>query len=457
MASKFTATQVVNERPRPRVLVFTGTDSIDFSWVESRAETFKMVGSLNSVDLTEWDLVVTDQTTINRPSSPWENYGQVLPDQMYTFRVMNLNTTRSHVFDFPENSDGSARQPHLEWTIGVAGHRSRRVDNLPEVLQDLVQQALLPAIEARQSQEGIVPQDDAKLVPTMTEFRPFLVGPGDLVFAASYKRKSGRHWVVPSDVPDLGAWLDCAINEWHREKPDLFPSGAAWQLSPDWMTPEELTTNTTIEDAKRELREREAELREQMAVASDSLDGLRAAGDASSRRLLTAQDDELQDEVLVALRTLGFQVEDMDLIWEPRSRREDYRIRDDDAPGWIALGDATGTTRGAKAGKLIALQTHLTKFLMEEERPSSPPVLWLVINHLIQRDPNSRGPLFTDGDVAVLKAASALAIDTAALFVIVRACRDDEARSRRAREWMRSRLGQLTLTDASGWVAALSE
>lgn len=446
MSIQFTATQVVNERPRPRVLLLADGSSRSMSWVESRSETYREISDLSEVDLEEWDLLVIGRQLDFQELQPIRRSG------VYTFKVMDLARTMNHVLDVNVRDGKSAVQ--LRWRLGIAGHRARRVDNLPEPLQDLVQSSLLPAIERRENQEGILPPPPpADLAPGITEFRPFLVGPGDLVFAASYRGGSGsRHWVVPSDVDDLGVWLDCALNEWHRDQPTVFPTGSAWQVTREWMTADELVVQTRADENLAELNARIEELSNAKAAIDKALTDLRTETDGGTRRLLTSQDDDLQDAVLAALTDLGFDVEDMDQVWEPRARREDFRIRVSDDSTWMVLGDATGTTKGAKLSKLSALQSHLVKYVIEE-RPPVEPRLWLLVNHLLHRNPTTRGPLFTEGDERVLKEANALAIDTAALFVLVRACQGSDERARAARDWLRSSVGQITLAIAEAWIS----
>lgn len=454
MSSSFTATQVVNERPPPRVLVYYADFSIDFSWVSSRAETFRMIESLDDEDLAEWDLLVTDLDLVESSRSDFFGHtgSLTVPDNLNTFRVQDTELSHDRLVDIAHRENDRKITGTVRWKTLVPGRRSRRVNELPEALQDLVQGSLLPAIEKRDFQEGILPCSDEDLLPTITQFRPFLVGPGDLAYGASYRRMGGsRHWVIPSDAGDLGEWLDCAISEWHLEAPHIYPSAGAWQTSAEWMTAAELDAQSQLEATQSELQARIAELDVLRAASEASLVSLRKAGDVGRRRLVTAKDFELQDEVLSTLGRLGFDVEDMDPKWKEREHREDFRIKDPAQSDWFVLADATGSAKGAKMGKLMALQKHATKFVIEESR-SAPPELWLFINHLLHRDPVTRGPLFTDSDAEAIEYADALAIDTTALFVLVRDYAETEEQRRAVRTWMRSQKGQLTLADATEWL-----
>lgn len=465
MPTTYTATQVVNERPRPRVLVYVSNNSPNFDWAKSRSATFRRVTNLGAVDLTEWDVLVTDQSIASTASSSvWGYQGQFdAPRNLNTFRVMTIGPTATATItldvlaeqDIAQSVEATsmhAVRATVRWRWGVPGHRSRRVNELPEPLQDLVQESLVPAIEARDFQSGIELPDRAELVPTITDFRPFLVGPDDLPYAASYRRIGGsRHWVVPSDAGDLDRWFDSALAEWHLEDPQRFPVGGVWQTSEDWMTPAERETNDLVRQSRAELAAATARLKGEIDDGLVQLDSLRAAGDSGLRRLLTSKDEDLQDAVLAGLVSLGFEVRDMDLEWEERDRREDYRLADPDDSGWLALADATGSAKGARLAKLSSLQAHMTRYLIEE-RPEAPPALWLIINHLFHRDPKTRGPLFAEGNLSVFEDAYALAIDSAALFVLVRESAEGNIDGLQIRRWLRAQRGQVTLEDTLSWL-----
>ena len=119
------------------------------------------------------------------------------------------------------------------------------------------------------------------------------------------------------------------------------------------------------------------------------------------KRLLSTQDEPLQRAVFEGLIDLGFDVQDMDLVWEERQHREDYRITDPDVPGWLVIGDATGVATGAKGSKIATVIGYVTKYAIEE-KPDSPPSVWVLVNHLIDRDPDTRGDIYRADDLNVL-------------------------------------------------------
>lgn len=437
------------------MLLFQSSEpALDLSWARDRFETVESITSLKEVDLSEWDLIITDEDLT--PAVSTSSARRSIPGRMYSFRVVNVVQTGSFVVDGVEGDVGLiSKTKGVNWRINIPGRQAKRVEGLPESLQDVVQSALVPAINAREMQDGISKFDPQSLLPTITEFRPFLVGPSDLIFAASYKRTGGgRHWIVPSDAGDLGIWLDLAIAEWHTLDPTTFPTGSNWQEAPTWMTVDEAEIHSEITSTTEAFSRAQTIHELRINELETDLERAHVSAIHGRRQLLTGQDDDLQDAVLAALRDLGFEVEDMDDHWPDGARREDYRIRDPEAENWLALGDATGTAKGAKGSKFTSLQTHLTLFLLDE-RPLDRPFLWLLVNQLRFRDPETRGTLFRDDEAAAIAEANGLAIDTVALFLLSGLAERLPAVKLELRAWMRSRVGQLTIEDARDWIQAL--
>jgi hypothetical protein len=465
MTRAYISTHVVNERLKPRLLVCVA-DRGKYAWVEARAGTSRYIDSLDEVDADEWDAIITDRSTseyhLGQHGMRSGGLTRLVPPNLNTFRVLiDGRTARNALLDFGTVDGGSrgTRQKDeplsvLDRVSGVPGHQVRRVENLTEPLQHLVKTSLVPAVEGREYQFGVRMTDQPEgRPPGISNLRPFLVGPQEIILACSYRRLDGsQHWIVPDDLADLANWFDLALAQWHEDKPETFPGDGVWQSSDRWMTnaERELSRELTLLDERfREARDTH-EIRRQ--ALSDAFVEVREGAKKGRRALLTGQDDVLQDAVLEALVELGFDVDDMDKKWAPRERREDFRIRDSDDPTWVAIADATGVTKGAKASKLQTIGGYVTKFVLEE-RPESVPAQWLVVNRLIDRDPSTRGDVFRGDEIRAFADADGLAFDTAALFVLAEACSLDPTSTGPLRAWLRGLKGQLTLEMAEAWIS----
>jgi len=454
---EFKPTHVVNERDKPRVLIWVDSQA-DYEWVESRAGSFKYIYRLNEVDFDEWDVLVTNFQTNQYQTAP-DGIGRyrqrIVPPNLYVFRVLDpgVGVMPDALLDFGQNHGERVPNTEIEWSRQIPGNQVRRVDNLPEALQDLVQVALVQAVQEREFQHGIrIPDSSDRLDAAYSNFRPFLVGPQGLILACSYTRHDGASvWIVPEDVMDLGAWFDLALSEWHAVKPEVFPGTGVWQTSSEWMTIAERKVFDDISVIDRQFSEAATKYENSRAELERVLEEQRLVGNTGRRRLLTAQSEDLQVAVRDALIDLGFDVEDMDPKWAERERREDFRIKDPDDLEWLVIGDSTGVAKGAKASKFTTLAVYVTKFMLEE-RPETAPGQWLLVNRFFDRDPNSRGDVLRDDDLMVVAEAGGLAFDTSALFVLVEACSSNPDLSKSVRAWLRGLTGQLSLEMAREWV-----
>lgn len=186
MTTDYKPGRVLNERKRPRTLLWTDRPS-RFSWLEPLVGTLRKIDYLSEVDLNEWDLLVTDQQFAewgqDRNGFRSTVLRRAIPASMYVFGVLTYDATllQGQPLDFA-NTTGS-NQP-LKWVDGapvsvlepaanVAGHQVRRVDGLPEALQDLVQSDLLAVVEQRDYQHGFTEVVYDKRPSGLKRLRPF--------------------------------------------------------------------------------------------------------------------------------------------------------------------------------------------------------------------------------------------------------------------------------------------
>lgn len=431
-------------------------------------ETLRSVDSLSEVNLEEWDLLVTDRqfisTTPYRSAGATRGYSRAIPPSMNIFGVLGHGTSllSASWIDFANASGNDQPQ---SWPEGapfsmlltserVPGHQVRRVNNLPETIQELVQSDLSVSIEERGYQYGFTHKVYKNHPSGFKQLRPFLIGPDDLILAGSYERiDGGSGWLIPADVHDPAAWFSQALLDWHRNQPSTFPAVAHWEDSEAWMTGAERAVNHELKERSDDFQRFRDEYEAHRQRLTADLEGLRVSARVGRRALLTAQDDLFQNAAFEALCALGFEVEDMDTIWPDRERREDFRIRDADQADWMVIGDATGVAKGAKGAKLQALAGYVTKYVLSD-KPDSEPGQWLIVNRLIERDPETRGDVFRKDELEVFADAGGLAIDSAALFVLAEWADDHTSSKPNLRAHLREITGQLTLQMARDWIAA---
>jgi len=452
----------VNVLEKPRILCLV-SEVMHYQWVTLLPGSHKFINSMNEIDPSEWDAVITNRflyATSEASSfggSQWRDYAnQIIPDHLMIFYVFperqmaqRLNTL--NIGPAVSQEDGGPSEILLRWNI--PGREVKLASNLPESIKDIVKTSLIPVANGRSRQFGFYRTGSQTLAKSgLKSFRPFLYGPQDYVLAGSFEKLSGSSvWAIPNDLPNIAEWFDLALSEWHSINAKNFPGIGAWQTSSTWYTKDELSIENEILRTQKELENAEREFRarlDQLGAAKQDISDKATLG---RKRLLWAQDTALQAAVLEALCDIGFIVEDMDPTWKEREFREDYRVRDPDEEDWMVIADATGVTTGAKGSKIAAVIGYVNKFVIEE-RPKSIPQIWLLINHLIERDPDSRGDLYRADDIAVLTSQKGLAISTAGLYVLVEACIGGDDKTRALRNWLRSSVGQITLEMARSWL-----
>ncbi|WP_075764688.1 maleylpyruvate isomerase N-terminal domain-containing protein [Actinoalloteichus fjordicus] len=109
----------------------------------------------------------------------------------------------------------------------------------------------------------------------------------------------------------------------------------------------------------------------------------------------------------------------MDTVFPQGQRREDLRVRDPDEPGWEAIVEIKGYTRGAQVNHLARIRRWASRYATDHGR--APDALWHVVNHFRTTDPSARPVVLPDDDALVdLVAEGGVLIDTRDLFTAAR-------------------------------------
>lgn len=445
----------LNESPRPRILVMVpdGLRHAALSALEGRAGTVLVIDSLDEVQVSEWDAIVVS-SRLGHNYNPPGRMTQYSRDVPLRLKALVLLAEFVTFTDFVADEN---RQ--VKYLIGNAYERGKMAvaaRSLPDRLGELVRRDLAPAVAERGQQFGVMVSTGSGGTPDdYGGLQPFLIGPNSLVYAMSYERAPGAPvWLIPGDLSDLRPWFGLVFEDWHARDPDTFPGQPDWFDAPEWMTPDEREAEAAIGVEEQAFAAAAKEHEQRAEGLRKTMVALREASATSERLLISGQDSPLQDQVRDSLIELGFDVEDMDLVWEPKEPREDYRIRDVAAPGWMVIGDATGTTKGVKGTKLMTVERYVTKFV--QENPGEPiPNFWVIANHFADRDPATRpADLIRKDELGVVEDAENLVLDTVALFHLVMAVRKDPLIKEEVRGMLRSSVGQLTASGALDWIAA---
>lgn len=464
----------MNEQPRPRVLVtgFRQEDAEAVARIAAElAPTVSVELYLPSVDLSEYDCVITggeylridtdthprDEEYRGRYTDPptWWRWRQEFPTHVSIFRILDPSGNVEAIADMrPSDGEGeSGGHAVVFLETHVPGKYVRYAQGLPDEITELVKRYLAPAAQDRKHHvtigvRGLDPQAEDETAtttePNQFDLRPLLYGPSDEILAATYVRGAEASvWLLPLDlIGDLRSWLAAALREWHQLYPKRFPAVADWTRAAAWATPAETDLMRQLRNADEALDRARAEHEATVAALDDALSVARTDGDAYERALVTATGTPLEVAVSRALTEIGFVVQNMDDVWPADARREDFRISDPDEPGWLAIGEAKGFTKGVSESGLMNLMKYTTIFVNEEQK--APQRQWYFANQFLREDPTTRPRALNGRDdvVAAFAGAGGLLIDTRDLFVLLMEARQHPERHSEVRASMRAMTGR---------------
>ncbi len=238
------------------------------------------------------------------------------------------------------------------------------------------------------------------------------------------KPELGVAW-LPFTPISQAAWVEALVTQWAEFDKESFPHFRDWTQSPEWIVPEEERILSEIEaleqQKQRQIAEIDASINELVTEFAEAKD----RANRTRRRLITAQGDELVQEVGDVLRELGFTVDIVDeLLSEGQPRREDLRLRYSfpEEQDWEAIAEVRGYARsGGTTGDLLRLGRFAN--LYGNEKGRLPDKMLCIINGQLELLPSQRQrPLASSpDDVDEFAESGGLIIWTLDLFRTVKA------------------------------------
>jgi len=213
--------------------------------------------------------------------------------------------------------------------------------------------------------------------------------------AVAFIREGSNHGVgwLPSVDKNQSAWVELLVTEWAQSDKGAFPNFGDWTNSPEWMVLEEEQILSQIEDLEIKKQKSIIEIDQKIDELKTKLAIAKTNANKGRRRLITAQGDELVDEVAKALEDIGFSVTVVDeLIGDHKPRREDLRLCHSDKMGeeWNAIVEVRGYARSAgNTGDLLRL-ARFAKLYQQETRRAPDKCIYIVNGQLELPQPSQR-------------------------------------------------------------------
>lgn len=269
-------------------------------------------------------------------------------------------------------------------------------------------------------------------------------GGAAILVARAPGRNMGELLLLPAETSDPASWLVAFLERLRDRNPARFPALPDWKRKPEWAT---TSLKRALKAQQVAFAQKEAAIAEhdtRIAEASRIVE--KAVADAASgeQRLLTENGELLEIAVSSALRLLGYSVRNMDAekkAGEPLL--EDLRLTDEVRPGWEAIVEVKGYSRGAKAsdvGQIIGRPT--TAYATEKGR--APSQVLLIVNANTGTDPSQRPEALGSDPSAIdlLGLNEGALIDTRDLFRSIRAIDSGEIEAKTIRDSINAARGR---------------
>ena len=416
--------QIRGQRERPRVAVLGAWSEADQTALRAYFKTLWFAESVTALN----GMVHTSELDLVLVGSPVEALVSV------------ANHVHAIVFaeaELPGPVEGSVisygratGEEHLvdaPFSTALAGLRREIVDDTPHLRDRSIALLVWVALFGADYKESVATALYAGRA-LMTSVTP--PGAHGFVFARERKGKRtlGCAWIP--GARDRMRWIRALILEWSAFDPESFGTLADWESLAEWQTPAERELLTKLHELAAA---REAEIarftREENALRA-RFEAAREEASRATRRLLTAQEDDLVDAVSKALTSFGFEVEPIDeKLTTGKAKREDLRLRVKERSDWEAIAEVRGyEKRSAQVGDLLRLQRFATLYTQEKKRP--PDKMYYFVNGQFGLPPDQRVPLLRGAadDVLVFEESGGLAVATPDLFRLLRDVAPEEAR-----------------------------
>lgn len=185
-----------------------------------------------------------------------------------------------------------------------------------------------------------------------------------------------------------------------------------------WYTPREDELARTITEIAR----RKADLESDQQRVEGQLARERVQADATVRRTIWEDGNDLVEAVGEMLEEMGFAVEKMDEPKQPHeAKHEDLRLTVADQPDWQAIVEVKGYTKGIKTNDAQQVRMHRDRYIKETGREPNLTI-WMVNPYRAMEPSDRPGPDSNVDDTAkIVEAVCVLTTDLYRLWKSVKA------------------------------------
>ena len=426
------------ERPRPRVALLGNFPVDDVEAIERMFPTLYKASKLpqleNLVDVRELDVLIVGDEISEVRNWPWDCHVicfssdvESLPGPIENSYLERSGDTETEAFTFPDLALPLARRRNADLANvgGVRGWPKIELTFYSSTYQSASQEQRKAAKEI--VERGVVIAEEIT---------------GE-VLSACYIRPDGGLGVAWLPNPSFvrHKWVALLLQEWAGSDPDALSEFRTWEESEEWMTPSQRQIIGRIEATNQQKQAAVDEFNSRLDDLEVSLAEANRKANENERRLITAQGQDLVDEVALSFEKMGFGVDDVDAGLDPNApKREDLRLTDPADIDWVALVEVRGYSRSSgRTRDLIRIARFVE--LYNQETGRFPDKRIYVVNGETELPPDQRSyPLMSAlEDVEIFADSGGLIIWSLDLF---RSIHSDEVKEP---TWLKE-----SVKDASG-------
>ncbi len=416
------SSKIGGERPRPRVYL---TGDFKDEVVEKFERMFPTILlEDDKPDIREIDLIIIGDGITKMGIWPWQTHVicfsiefNNLPGPTKDNRIEGLGLASTEEFILPETVLPFSRRRESDFIF---------ITNIKNWLK-LSLRKIIFGLDGRMGSSGA--ENDKSALKNFHSGSIINERVNNTVLASIFIREKinlGVAW-LPNIIFNRAAWVETIVTEWAKIDKESFPQFSDWTNSPEWLTSEEEKIMTIIDDLENKQKNAIHEFDKKIEYCVDELSKLKKSVNEGRRRLITAQAEELVEEVGNVFAEIGFEVELVDDSLEKNvPKKEDIRIRDySEKEMWEAIVEVRGYSRsGGKNDDLLRLGRF--EKLFHKEKGDFPDKKIYIVNGQTELLPSQRQDPLSREDVNVFGDDGGLVIWTLDLFRIMKKTPDNK-------------------------------
>jgi hypothetical protein len=427
--------RVIGKNPKPAALI-VGFDDTTAERIKGLFPASRLIDHLDEVDQQEWNVLITTRSALGAEHHLYivglgcEAYLPAGRTELPSAFGLYHDTTQA------ENTSSG----WVSWTGPSKATQLYVAENLPSTIERLIVTQLAPLARQEREHKCLHPGDIVE---------PFVSTIRDQCLAGRFLRPGANSecWCFPQyAVPIAPEIVKVALQEWQKRDSETFPV-VDWANKAMWRTPAENRIASQFDELEAKRASILAELDHQQQELIAALSAAKQSAEAHERLLLTARGGDLVRVAETCLSDLGFSVTDMDKVYPAGDRREDLQVTASEMPDWIALVEVRAYRRGASAGDLTRMERFRTRFVLDKGK--LPDALWYLANQFLEDDPEARPRILASNEpeLEAFAEGNGLAIDTADLFRLWMAVKEQRLTAEDARSRLIQASGRFTFDD----------